>query len=255
MSLKFEIIHGRDITDALLTKCSVLFSENYGIWSKSGNRICMSPSKMKSNLLCNNTCYVVMCTLEEKTLGHAFCCTVTEVCWITQLVVSSNHRHLGIGQQLISHALGSKWKVAGLVTSHPWAVRALEKATRLDCDPILIRKYASLFLALSKIPYLHTAKFVWNEKMCVVNTHFLVDHREIERALAKEIASGNWVLGNQLPEGHEFIAIVFAPIESHTVSNDTITTPLTDEELLALTARSQKEEKDDRRTNNNMFIN
>ena len=48
-----------------------------------------------------------------------------DVSWITQLVVDSNCRHKKIAQTLIYHSM-AKTIGCGLITSHPFAVRALE---------------------------------------------------------------------------------------------------------------------------------
>ncbi|MCL2284288.1 MAG: hypothetical protein FWC26_13310 [Fibromonadales bacterium] len=34
MALIFNWLHGYEITEALLARCSVLYSEHYGLWSK-----------------------------------------------------------------------------------------------------------------------------------------------------------------------------------------------------------------------------
>jgi hypothetical protein len=64
------------------------------------------------------------------------------ISWVTQLVVHDAHRHQDVGKTL----LFTIWRFTnhfawGLLTANPYAIRALEKATRRRCQPRRIKKH------------------------------------------------------------------------------------------------------------------
>ncbi len=114
-------------------------------------------------------------------------------------------RHRGVASTLCS----SVWKPSvtawGLVTSHPYAVHALERATGRRCDPLEIKNYASNLVKQSGIPYVQNCQLLCNNHQSVIQSQFFVDHSEIQQLLAKEL---NWKLGN-IQDGEEFFAFTF----------------------------------------------
>jgi hypothetical protein len=69
------------VTDESLKESAELFSSHYGTWGQNpfnltpGARVCMSASKMKKDLLFNDTCYLAQArTADNIVVGHAFFC-------------------------------------------------------------------------------------------------------------------------------------------------------------------------------------
>ena len=201
----YTIIPNRAVTDLILQECAELFSYHYGKWSSKiehrdvvpalGAPIRMKSTKLKNDYLFNNRCGLVTAKVDQRLIGHAFFTTFYmlpnaqfEIRWVTQLVVHSNYRHHKVAQNLLLHSLGTQAQGYGLVTSHPHAVRALERAVRHKCfnlDP----EGAKRILQQSEIPYLHSSRveICCDETRSLINTRFFVDHREVEKALEKEI--------------------------------------------------------------------
>lgn len=128
------------------------------------------------------------------------------VVWITQLVVAEAYRSRKIAQNLVHMALGSDYECAGIASSHPHAVLALEHSMHSECNVHMIVTYHHELLDNAAIPYLQDKEVTINDQLCVVNTEFAIDHTEPRAALAA--LKVEWKLG-QLPAGHEFLAIVF----------------------------------------------
>jgi hypothetical protein len=129
------------------------------------------------------------------------------VSWVTQLVVHPAYRNMGVGRRLCRIAWGAgRFFAAGLVTSHPFAVKALERATERDCNRSLIEEHAADLVRHCNIPYVQGKQLCFEGGKCLVDTQFCVDHSEVEQLRAR--LSG-WRLG-PLEDGKEFLAFAFA---------------------------------------------
>jgi hypothetical protein len=169
----------------------------------------------------------------------------SNVCWVTQLVVSSEHRERVIATTLLHLLPGPDVKCAafGLASSHPAACAALSKRARmssshlhfLDLQLILakfypaldanlrkldldfIKAHAQMIIDTSPVSYLKNAQLhgslfqdgIVGGAVCSVNTEFFVDHDEPLQTLKRweERQDTVWPLG-ELAEGHEFLCIV-----------------------------------------------
>ena len=216
--LIYSVIPAGAITDEQLKACSQLFSKEYGVWGANskaapGSRVRLSPARLREQCVFNGTCSVVIAKLGDELVGHAFTTKFwyaageSYVSWITQLVVSSDHRSRGVASSLCRHAWDINADFAcGLVTSHPHAVRALERATRRVCDTEAIMAHGDGLAAASGIPYLKDLKVSVG---CKINTSFFVDHTEVNILIEEKIRAGQWDLG-RLQDGEEFFAFTFA---------------------------------------------
>ena len=215
-----KLAHDR-IPVELLVRCAKLFSEQYGVWGPLGPRpghpVTMSASALRKNLLDADGTFLVVAIDEDcdAVAGHAFArrFAVPELLgrsalWITQLVVNSSYRNRGIGAHLISTALDPRDVCAGLATSHPYAVRALEKATRKECVVDFVRIWGQTVLDASGVPYLHgrvVSLGLGSTAGCRIDTQFFVDHTEVNGIL--ETLDERWKLG-RIADGEEFVALV-----------------------------------------------
>lgn len=222
-----------DVLDA----CADLFSAQYGVWSrreenasqlqrfklKPGTRVRMNAARLQSELLFDARCGVVVARVDAVVVGHAFFTRFPSpagtVRWITQLVVHEQWRRQHIATVLLIMAIGGerdKLYAMALVSSHPYAVRALESATGVRCTARVNQRIGPAVLQACTVPYLARPSVSLSADACSVNTSFLVDHAGVLELLAKERANSAadparaWRLG-ELAEGHEFLALVELP--------------------------------------------
>jgi GNAT superfamily N-acetyltransferase len=207
----------------MVEECARLFSQHYGRWSSLGPRpghsIALSPSSVKKECLFSSYCGLVAARLNDVLVGHAFYTIFpfyssrekkpTMCLWITQLVVHKDYRHQGIATRLCESALSAfshHIDTCGLASSHPYAVRALEKASGGTAMPS-----PDLALALveaSAVPYLQNRAIYIDEANSLINTQFHVDQSDLVEIIQKE--GDNWRLGKHHP-GMEFLAIIKTP--------------------------------------------
>ncbi len=137
--------------------------------------------------------------------------------WVTQLVVTTVWRRRGIASQLIRTAVnqaeqGIPFFAVGVASSHPAAIRAMEKGVGSRCSAEMNQRLAAEVMAACTVPYLKQAPL--SSDRCTVDTCFFIDHSGVLNVLATEVARGEsepdraWSLGASLPEGSEFVAIV-----------------------------------------------
>src|SRR5205823_4790877 len=101
----------------------------------------------------------------------------------------------------------------GLLTANPYAIRALEKATRRRCQPTRIsrnRKKLTSF-AVQYVDYVKSdAEVQVNEHVARINTEFPIDHSSLPQKVASvTTANVPWLMGS-LEEGWEWFAFTFA---------------------------------------------
>ena len=208
------------LNDHRIHQCAELFSAHYGIWSEKGHspgqRVKLSMQKLKDNFLFDDNTYIVMAINIEndQVIGHAIGRRFPYsdfngfISWITQLVVHSDYRNKGIGTHLCQLAWDPNNNIAcGLVSSNPYAVAALKKATNCNIDIPKILHHGSELIRRSEIPYLMNAvvSSPFEEKRCVINTQFYVSHEEINKIIENP---NGWSLG-ELREGEEFFVVFF----------------------------------------------
>ena len=92
------------------------------------------------------------------------------------------------------------------IASHPYALRALSRAVNQACDPSITKRHVDEVIAKSGVSYLLEAEVVCDDTHSLLNTHFDVDHTEIDAILA---GMSDWNLG-ELLEAHEFVALFVA---------------------------------------------
>ena len=213
-SINYEVLRYDSISNAILSQCATLFGEHYGVWGangyKPGERVKLGRHRLKSQWLFDKNCFVVLARKQTGELvGHAFVCRFLWgagfASWITQLVVAANERRQGIASTLCNMAYHPHDLASGLVSSHPFAVRALERARDRRCSPSLISKHAAGLIAASGIPYVQGCPLQLGEERSIIETKFFVDHTEVNNFLAEE---EDWQMG-PLKDGEEFFAFVF----------------------------------------------
>lgn len=208
--------------EELLIQLSNLYSNHYGVRSANspflpGKRIQLSPLRL-SDWLNDVDSKVALAYHQNELVGYAIAIQTKAprygvVSWVTQLVVHEEHRRSNVGKSL----LFSIWRMSdhfawGLLTANPYAVRALEKATRRRCDTKRIKKHKNLInnFGCNKIIYVNReAPCEIDKNKSTIFTNFFLDHSKLPDML-KNVSNDEtpWLLG-QLEEGWEWVAFTF----------------------------------------------
>jgi 2-polyprenyl-3-methyl-5-hydroxy-6-metoxy-1,4-benzoquinol methylase/GNAT superfamily N-acetyltransferase len=148
------------------------------------------------------------------------------VSWVTQLVVHEDFRDRDIAKQLLFSMWGFSDHFAwGLVSANPYAIRALEKATRRRCIPLRIRNNHRILhrLGYENVPYIpkeHPPEV--STSVSRINTQFFADHSELgvflSNATTHEVP---WLLGD-IEDGMEWFAFTFRDQEQISLSRPEI---------------------------------
>jgi SAM-dependent methyltransferase len=242
---------GRNAVDDndLLRACADLYSTEYGKWGTQGPRpgeqIAITPEHLR-NLLDTDGAWLACALQGDQVVGYCAALRFdlvagSSVAWVTQLVVHSTFRKLG----LATHLLYGIWQFSdchawGLVTASPYAVRALETATRRPCRASLIKDEGAEVLAAlaEQLDYL-PANFVVDDKGARqprVNTRFFVDHTDVEKMKRKAGRRERpWALG-KIHEGEEWFACTFGTQEPDSLDRDRLRQLLTGADSIWLEA-------------------
>jgi len=213
----FEAMTGDRLTADLAKELSEVFSSSYGVWSDSapaplrpGARIRMSVAKYMADYA-NSNYKIIVCRNGQSTVGHAVFMekqtTKGRVALVVQLVVSEEHRHRGIAKAMMHCIWGfSDYYAWAVVTSSPCTVEAIESATFRRVKPSRIMQDTELFKSeiLPEVPFLSTAEWIADGTKSIVNTMFWTSRSNIQEG--RTDVKGR--IGT-LPEGHEWLAIVF----------------------------------------------
>jgi len=230
---EFDFVLGKWLVNSssieLIEELALFYSTHYGVWSNNapyskGKQIRLSSDKLK-DWLDNDMSELWTVRFEKELVGYAIVLrgksgSNENVIWVTQFVIHENHRNMGVGKYLLFRIWGfSSFFAWGLLTANPYAVRALEKATRRRCEPARIKRNGQQLFNFGK----NNVCYVDNEKVkevtdktSKINTNFFVDHSELNTMLSNITSKDNpWLLG-QLDEGWEWFAFTFSdqqPIE------------------------------------------
>lgn len=185
-----------------------------------GSHVRLSEPRLKQQCGFNENCRVAMsyCANQDgslKLVGQAFYVYQFDdefskyLLWITQLVVDANFRRRRIATTLCNMACGPRHLfAAGIVSSNPFAIRALENAFGQRVDPVIVNQYSTRILSKLTIPYLSSGqlnvKIESSNVCCTFDTCFHVDHSEVD-LIMKQMS--DWQLGD-LGEGQEFIGLL-----------------------------------------------
>jgi SAM-dependent methyltransferase len=215
----------------LLAACAELFSNHYGIWGRGGpvpgGRVRISAERV-SILLQDEAAWIAAAYDGERLVGYAIAeridAEVGRVAWVSQLVVHESYRKARVATTL----LYSIWQFSdcyawGLATANPFAVRALETATRRRCSARQIRDRGKQLLDVvsSHVDYLPADLDRGSDgtPLPSLNTGFFLDLDDTP-AMLKRAARGDrpWALG-QIEDGHEWFAATFRDQPVHALDD------------------------------------
>ena len=235
MNIEYTSIPGGMALPETLEECSALYSENYGVWSKhsvhqAGKKIKLSPSRVKMWLESNNA-YLYQAKISGELIAYAIAIMIKVknygvVSWVTQLVVHKDYRNIDVAKTLLFSIWGwSNHYAWGIISANPYAVRALEKATRRRCIPTRINRNKKKLYQLGKdnLPYVNESTVVVVTKdRSQINTEFFVNHSDLEEMINNASTdSVPWLLG-RLDEGWEWFAFTFNDQEQLSLTKDEI---------------------------------
>lgn len=215
--ITFDWIPAKLATDALFADCAALFSNHYGQWGAKGPRpfqnILLVPDKLKQEYLLQNDSWIAIAKDDTQIIGYALTIRLNMdsdkvVTLVTQLVVHKAYRQRGLAKRILNSIWGFSDHFAwGIVTANPFAIRALEKATRRRCDPKIIKKYAAALLKQVEhtIAFLNQKILSVTDEKSVIDTRFYYNNSELPAQLDAATAEQPWLLG-ELQEGEEWFA-------------------------------------------------
>nr|VFK14928.1 MAG: Acetyltransferase (GNAT) domain-containing protein [Candidatus Kentron sp. LPFa]VFK24523.1 MAG: Acetyltransferase (GNAT) domain-containing protein [Candidatus Kentron sp. LPFa] len=211
----------------VLEECVCLYSNHYGSWSRDapyapGNRIKLSADRLRNCWLENRYANLYTARSDDKLIGYAIAIRPKYekygiFSWVTQLVVHEDYRNQGIAKRLLFSIWGLSNDFAwGVLTANPYAIRALEKATRRRCDPERIAKNKiKLFnIACENLSDCYginreSTRIEVGKTGSKIDSKFFVDHSRVPEMMRRASSNGvPWVLG-ELEEGWEWFAFTF----------------------------------------------
>lgn len=213
------------VDSTLLEECAALYSSHYGRWGAlspdAGRRVRLSAKRLHAWLESPDS-RITLARSGSDLAGYAIAIQTKAnrcgiVSWVTQLVVHEEYRRQDVAKTLLFSIWGLSDHFAwGLLTANPYAVRALEKATRRRCAPARIQKNSRKLqrLGLAHVPYVTEQTDIdIRADRSRIRTNFFIDHSELPRML-KQAATAEkpWRLG-AIKEGWEWFAFTFADQE------------------------------------------
>jgi len=219
VTITFECFDGPTVSEELLQECSDLFGGHYGIWGPRGfkpGQPVRQPLNSVKALLKSGDARLAIARSAGQLVAYAAAVQPNvsgncKVSWVTQLVVHADFRNQGIATRV----LFAFWQFSdhfawGLVTANPFAVRALEKATRRRVQPSRASSSVDVVLQAGRgIPYIMSDTDVLCTDRCsLINTKFFVAHDGVPEMVRQASVDEPWLLG-ELPEGWEWFAFTF----------------------------------------------
>ncbi len=238
----------------LLDEMSELYSGHYGFWgetaAKPGQRIQLSAKKLYQWIQSEDS-YIATARKDYELVGYSIAIKKSKnktdnkylISWVTQLVVHEDFRQQGIGKTLLFSFWGFSNDYAwGIMSSNPYAIRALEKATYRRVQPVIMRNKAQgiVKFGIENVSYLdENTDFVVTSKNCKVNTHFPSDLSQVNQKLSNVTQDDiPWLLG-EIEEGWEWFAFTFHEQNKVLLTLDEIQEMLSVSEEIAQNAYSR----------------
>ena len=219
---QYKWIPGGLAPSELVESMADLYSTQYGIWGSQGPRpgqhVKLTAERIRNDWLSADHSRLVWATAFGKLIGYAIAVQTHMpgygmVSWVTQLVVDEEHRHSDVGKTL----LFTIWQFTdhfawGLITASPYAIRALEKATRRRCSPARIAEHRDAITSLGThvVPYVESSTpTIITSSESRIDTSFFLDHSGLQEMLLRaQGVNKPWSMG-PLQEGWEWFAFTF----------------------------------------------
>jgi hypothetical protein len=187
----FEWILGGLARPEYAEELAAFYSRHYGQWGtgsgRDGQPVKVTPSMVRG-LLKSADSRIAVARFNNELVGYAIALQTKiphygMVSWVTQLVVHEDHRRNNVGKTLLFTIWGfSNHKSWGLISANPYAIRALEKATRRRCLPSRTKRNRDTLLKLGtqEVPYIRESMEVRiTSEESRINTAFFLDHSSL----------------------------------------------------------------------------
>lgn len=220
MPYDFTFVPSSLANDTLLQELADLYSAHYGIWSAKASRNAGKPVQLSPNRLrtwLTNDSKIALAKMDGQVVGYAIAVQKKlkgfgVISWVTQLVIHKEHRKRDVGKTLLFSIWGFSDHFAwGLVTANPYAIRALEKATRRRCTPGRIRRHKRKLktVGIEQTTYIKetTVVDITPARSCI-DTKFFLDHSQLATKLENATSTAPWLMG-LIDEGWEWLAFTF----------------------------------------------
>ena len=220
----YSVCSGDEMTSALWTEVSELFSTEYGYYSEKspirpGGRIRMGVKRYERSYA-NADYRVALCRDGERLVAEAVYKEIPTSCgkvaFVVQLVVAGEYRRRGIASTLLHSIWGfSDYYAWGIVTSNAFTVESLESATFRRVRPSLIVDRIDWVgdELLPAIDFLDRAALTVSPEDARIATCFYTDRKNVSPSASKVTRR----LG-ALAEGEEWLAVVFRDQEPDDLS-------------------------------------
>ena len=252
MKLKYTWVPGPLANEEVLKDCARLYSKHYGFWSQRlstapGQRVRLSPTRLREWLKDDDS-KVALAYDASSLVGYAIAVQTKVqkygvISWVTQFVVHEYYRRRNVGKNLLFSIWGFTDHFAwGLLTANPYAVRALEKATRRRCDPARIKKNWKKLYSIGRVHVSYVTDGmnidIWADRSRI-RTGFCLDHAGLEQMLTQVTTEEKpWRLG-PIEEGWEWFAFTFVDQEQLLLTSEEINAMLAASDQIAVQAYSR----------------
>jgi 2-polyprenyl-3-methyl-5-hydroxy-6-metoxy-1,4-benzoquinol methylase/GNAT superfamily N-acetyltransferase len=245
-NVEFAWLYPDEFASNIFTECAQLYSEHYGKWAEQGihpgQPIKLSAKRLQEEWLAHPNSRIAIAKTHNNIVGYAFAIQIQIpekglISWVTQLVVHAEYRQKGIAKRLLNGIWSfSNHYAWGLVTANPYAVRALEKATRRRCEPEFIQNMGNLVLDAGRevIEYVKEATPKFKQSLSIVDTSFYVDTSEFSLTQNPD-TERDWKLGNLQP-GQEWFAFTFREQNEIALPSQELETVLADADKIVQSA-------------------
>ena len=255
MKLNFSWVPGQMATEELLRDCASLYSKHYGFWGQSsstlaGKRVRLSSTRLR-NWLNDKDSKIALAYDDAELVGYAIAVQTKVprygfISWVIQFVVHEDYRRRNVGKTLLFSIWGFTDHFAwGLLTASPYAVRALEKATRRRCDPARIKKNCRKLYSVGRVhvPYVTEETNIeissGSTGQSRIRTGFCLDHSDLNKRLAQVTTKEKpWRLG-PIEEGWEWFAFTFADQEQLRLTSEELNSMLEASDQITVQAYSR----------------
>jgi SAM-dependent methyltransferase/GNAT superfamily N-acetyltransferase len=207
----------KTLTEVEITEYSQLFSNHYGFYSQFSpirprERIKMGKARYRK-LKNINHCYVAFAKYKSNIIGHAYYIKKPLAngmgAWVTQLVVHSDYRKIGIAKTLLHSIWGFSDYVAwGLATANPLTIKALESVTFRKVNIESLTENQRTLIELAKeVEFIDPSRFSYQEKTLVAFTNFFPDYQQLKGQIDQNMESIFNL--SELKPGYSFLAFTF----------------------------------------------
>lgn len=221
VEINFKNISCSELSENEIKQCSILFSNNYGVWGEYpnnpnllGKQISMSSEKFK-NMFVKPDRYIIMAFHDNKLVGHAVYLSRTLpgrkkriITWILQIVVDVKYRGKHIGRKMMYSIWGMSDYAWGLYTAHPLTIATLEDATLRKVDPKYLTNKHLKYIKSVAGDLFEDMEWINNYHDGKVNTRFFISHEQIAKQKSKSYPQGGFPF-HPLEPGEEWLAFAF----------------------------------------------